>query len=43
MNEEKKHITIQRFIKKELRYGMTRELRRRSSPQEIRYYFLIPG
>jgi hypothetical protein len=41
MNGEKKHITFQRFIKRELRDDMTRELR--SSPQEIRYYFLIPG
>jgi hypothetical protein len=43
MNGEKKHITIQRFIKRELRDGMTRELRRRSLPQGIRYYFLILG
>jgi hypothetical protein len=42
MNGEKKHITIQRFIKRELRDGMTRELRR-SSSHEIRYYFLITG
>jgi hypothetical protein len=39
---EKKHITIQRFIKRESRDGMTRESRR-SSAQEIRYYFLILG
>jgi hypothetical protein len=41
MNGDKKHITIQRFIKRESIDGMTRESR--SSPQEIRYYFLIPG
>jgi hypothetical protein len=40
---EKKHIIIQRFIKRESRDGMTRGSRRRSSPLEIRYYFLILG
>jgi len=41
-NDERKHITIQRSIKKESKGGMTRGLRRNSHP-EISYYFLIPG
>jgi len=42
-NGERKHITIERSIKKESKGGMTRGSRRRSSHPEIRYYFLIPG
>jgi len=40
-NGNRKHITIQRSIKKESKGGMTRGSR--SSHPEIRYYFLIPG
>ena len=32
-----------KMYKEKLRDGMTRGLRRRNSPLEIRYYFLIPG
>ena len=37
------HITMARYTRREQRDGMTRGSRRRSSPQEIWYYFLIPG
>jgi len=37
-NGERKHITIQRFTKKESKGGMSRGSRRSSHP-EIRYYF----
>jgi hypothetical protein len=40
-NGEKRHITIQKSIKKEPKDGMTRGSRRSLHP-EIRYYFLIP-
>jgi hypothetical protein len=39
----KKHITTPRYTRRGPRYGMTRGSRIRSSPPEIRYYFLIPG
>ena len=42
MNGMKKHITTPRYTRREPKDGMTRGLRR-SSPLEIRYYFLIPG
>jgi hypothetical protein len=38
----KKHIIMPRYIRREPKYEMTRGLRR-SSPLEIRYYFLILG
>ena len=43
MNGMKKHIIILRFTRRERKDGMTRGSRRRSSPLEIRYYFLILG
>jgi len=42
-NSERKHITIQRSTKKELKGGMARGSRRRNSHPDIMYYFLIPG
>jgi len=42
-NGERKHITIRKSTKKELKGDMTRGSRRSSSHPEIRYYFLIPG
>ena len=43
MNGVKKHITMPRYTRTELKDGMIRGSRRRSLPQEIRYYFLILG
>jgi len=43
MNGVKKHITTPRFTRREQKDGMTRGSRRRSAPQEIRYYILILG
>jgi hypothetical protein len=40
---EKKHITTPRYTRRRPKDGMTRGSRRRSSPPEIRYYFLILG
>ena len=41
MNGVKKHIITPRYIRREPKYGMIRGSR--SSPYEIRYYFLILG
>ena len=38
-----KAYTTPRYTRKGPKDGMTRGSRRRSSPSEIRYYFLIPG
>ena len=38
-----KHITMPRYTKRGPKDGMTRGSRRRTSPSEIRYYFLILG
>jgi hypothetical protein len=43
MNGQRKHITTPRFTNKEPKDGMTRESRRKASPQKTRYYFLILG
>ena len=39
----KKHFTTPKFTRREQKDGMTRGSKRRSSPPEIRYYFLILG
>jgi hypothetical protein len=43
MNGVKKHITTPRFTWRGPKDGMTRASRKKSFPQEIRYYFLILG